>query len=252
MINHLISYVLTAAYKDKIFLAFFILVVVMVSLSLFFGASAVTEQDQFAIVFTSGALRLVSVFTLTLFIIFYFARSFENRDVDFLFSKPITRWQFILAHFVAFSFLSFLIAIIVTAAVIFLSPSGLSVPVLIWGGSIFIELVVLSAMAIFFGIAFNNAVPATLATIGFYILARLIGDIIGILEIGAVNTATLILGKVMTVISFFVPRLDLIGQTSWLVYGLNDFSYAPLVAQIVIFLGLVLSATYLDLKRRQF
>ena len=252
MINHLINYVLTAAYKDKIFLAFFVLVVVLVSVSLFFGASAVTEQDQFAIVFTSGALRLVSVFTLTLFIIFYCARSFENRDVDFLFSKPITRWQFILAHFCAFSLLSLLIAIVITAAVIFLSPSGFDFPVVVWGASIFIELVVLSAMAIFFGIAFNNAVPATLATIGFYVLARLIGDIIGILEIGAANTMTLVLGKVMTIISFLIPRLDLIGQTSWLVYGLGDANLTPLLGQIIIFLGLVLSATYLDLKRRQF
>ncbi|MEM9470207.1 MAG: hypothetical protein AAF988_08595 [Pseudomonadota bacterium] len=252
MINHLVSYVLTAAYKDRIFLSFFILLVVIVSLSLFFGASAVTEQDQFAIVFTSGSLRLISIFILTLFIIFYFSRSFENRDVDFLFSKPITRWQFILSHFLAFSLLSLLMAFTVTVAVVLLSPSDFGFSLLVWGGSIFIELVVLSAMAIFFGIAFNNAVPGALATIGFYVLARLIGDIIGILEIGAVNSVTLVLSKIMTVISFFIPRLDLIGQTSWLVYGLNDFNFFPLLGQIVIFLGLVLSATYLDLKRRQF
>ncbi|MEM6812368.1 MAG: hypothetical protein AAF549_07870 [Pseudomonadota bacterium] len=252
MIKHLIFYVLTAAVKDKIFLSYLALVAVTTSLSIFFGASSVNEQDQFAIVFTSGSLRIISVFTLVLFIVFYFARSFENRDVEFLFSKPITRWQYIISHFFAFTLLSFLIATTETLALMLISGENIQYSILLWGLSVFVELSVISAISIFFGIAFSNAVSATLSTFGFYVLARLIGDIIGILESGISNIITETLGKVMLVISFFVPRLDLMGQSSWLVYGVEDFNIMALSAQMIIFLGLILSATYLDLTRRQF
>ena len=76
MIKHLFFYVLSAAIKDKIFILYIGLVAIILSLSLFFGSSAVTEQDQFSAVFTSGALRIASAFTLVLFIVFYFRRSF--------------------------------------------------------------------------------------------------------------------------------------------------------------------------------
>lgn len=252
MIKHLFFYVLSAALKDKIFVLYIGLVAIILSLSLFFGSSAVTEQDQFSVVFTSGALRIASAFTLILFIIFYFRRSFENRDVDFLFSRPISRLQFILAHFIAFTFLSLIVSILTTIGILLLTPSDLFLSAIIWGITIFAELVVLSTMAMFFGIALSTAVSATLVTICFYILSRLMGDIIGILETGISSIATQILGKIMIFISFFVPRLDLIGQTSWLVYGVAHFNYFLLSSQIIIFLGMVLSATYLDLKRRQF
>ncbi len=252
MIKHLFFYVLSAALKDKIFILYIGLVAIILSLSLFFGSSAVTEQDQFSVVFTSGALRIASAFTLVLFIIFYFRRSFENRDVDFLFSRPISRLQFIIAHFIAFVFLSFVVSILTTIGILLLTPSTLFVSAIIWGITIFAELVVLSTMAMFFGIALSTAVSATLVTICFYILSRLMGDIIGILETGISNMATQVLGKIMIFISFFIPRLDLIGQTSWLVYGVANFNYFLLSSQIIIFLGMVLSATYLDLKRRQF
>jgi len=252
MLKHLTAYVLSAAIKDKIFILYIGLVCVIMSLSLFFGTSSVTEQDQFSSVFTSGALRIASAFTLILFIVFYFRRSFDNRDVDFLFSRPITRLEFVMAHFFAFIVLSFVIATITTIGVLILTPATLLPSVLIWGWTIFGELIVLSTMAMFFGVALSTAVSATLMTMAFYILARLMGDIIGILESGASEMVSLVLGKIMIFISFVIPRLDLVGQTSWLVYGVENMNLLAIAAQIIIFLGLILSATYLDLKRRQF
>jgi len=252
MIKILTAYVLTAAIKDRILLLYAGLIVVIISLSLFFGSSSATEQDQFSYVFTSGAMRIASAFTLITFIVFYFRRSFENRDVDFLFSRPITRLQFVMSHFFAFSIMAFIIAIITTLSILFITGGNNSAAVLFWGISIFSELAVLSAVAMFFGVALSTAVSATLITFCFYMLARLMGDIIGILGNGISNLATEILGKIMILISFFIPRLDLIGQTSWLVYGVGEFNYLVVYTQIIIFLGLILSATYLDLRRRQF
>jgi hypothetical protein len=251
MIGHLVSYVLSAAIKDKIFLAYFLLVAVILSLSVFFGSSSLTEQDQFTVVFIAGALRMASVFTLLLFIVFYFRRSFENRDVDFLFSTPVSRYHYLMAHFTGFAALAFVIALISTLGVLFFrmdDPGAVAA----WGISLFAELLTLSAVAMFFGVAMSSAVSAALCVSGFYVLARLIGDIIGLLKSSDMNAVIQMLAVVMKAISFFIPRLDLLGQTSWLVYGVEDFPVARLMLQIAVFLGLILSATYLDLRRRQF
>jgi len=252
MIKNLISYVLTAAIRDKIFISFFLLLIVTASLSMFFGSSALTEQDQFATVFAAGALRLVAIFTLILFIVFYFRRSFDNRDVDFIFSRPVTRLQYLLAHFIAFAIISLIISVSLTLLIAFFKLGTLDISILYWGITIFFEMLIVSCMAIFYGVALSNAVSASLAACSLYLLGRLIGDVLGIIELGAFSWFTEILSWIMTVISFFIPRLDLMAQSSWLIYGFDDFPIYYLALQSFVFIGLLLSATYIDLKRRQF
>lgn len=252
MVGHLVSYVLSAAIKDKIFWLFVVLVGVVTSLSLFFGSSAMSEQDQFSVVFMAGSLRFTGILTLILFVIFYFRRSFENRDVDYLFSRPISRLQYLMAHFLAFVLLSLFVGIVTTIALGFLSDPMFSSAVFFWGVTYITELIVLSTVAMFFGIALSSAVTATLATIGFYVLARLIGDILGILQDGIAGSVMNILSHVMSFVSMLIPRLDMLGQSSWLVYGLADTDLTRIFLQMIVFTCLILSAAYLDLKRRQF
>ena len=57
----------------------------------------------------------------------------------------------------------------------------------------------------------------------------------------------------MLVVSIFVPRLDIMGQTSWLIYGVEgEVGFPFLFLQGAIFSGLIFGAAYIDLNRRQF
>jgi hypothetical protein len=50
-----------------------------------------------------------------------------------------------------------------------------------------------------------------------------------------------------------MPRLDLMTQTSWLIYGPGDvIDYAFIVMQALVFIALVLIASIIDLVRREF
>ncbi|MCD8526284.1 MAG: hypothetical protein LRY62_03760, partial [Alphaproteobacteria bacterium] len=58
----------------------------------------------------------------------------------------------------------------------------------------------------------------------------------------------------MQAVSLVMPRLDLLGQTSWLVYGgdAGNVGFIYVCAHAAVFVFLVLSASLFDLIRRQF
>jgi hypothetical protein len=50
-----------------------------------------------------------------------------------------------------------------------------------------------------------------------------------------------------------IPRLDLMTQTSWILYGTNNGNeYIFILEQAFVFLFMVLLAALIDLRRRQF
>jgi len=253
MIRLLVGYILTAAIRDRLFLSLMLLVVVGVCLSVFLGSSAITEKDQFSMVFASGGLRIGGLLTLVLFTVFYVRRSFETHDVEYLLSRPMSRLQFLMAHFISLLVLSALMASVMTVVLLLMPSQATAFSCVMWGISIFIEMAIVANVALFFSLMLSSAVAASLISLAFYVLSRLMGGILGIVMEGAGTSMTVILNKVMLAISVFIPRLDLMGQTSWLVYGFDNMADLKLIVlQGSIFLGFVLSVAFWDLKRKQF
>lgn len=249
----LVKYILTAAFRDRMLLGFIVLLGLGISLSILMGSSALTEKDQFSLVFAAGGLRIAGLVILILFTVFYMRRSFETRDVEYMLSRPISRLQFLTAHFAAFSLLATLAAGLITTALFFLPSSAHPDGLLTWGFSLWLEFIIMVNVAMFFAFALSSAVMATMMSLALYLLARLMGTILGIIESTADSAMQLILEKTMLVISIFIPRLDLMGQTSWLLYGVEGgVGWSFLLVQGAVFCGLVFSATLLDLNRRQF
>ena len=92
-----------------------------------------------------------------------------------------------------------------------------------------------------------------MAVMAFYVLARLIGDILGIIESGVNGGVSVVLEKLMFIISIIIPRFDLLAQSAWLLYPISDEINLPLIfGQAIIFMGLVVSAAYMDLNKKQF
>ena len=125
----------------------------------------------------------------------------------------------------------------------------------------------------FFSFVLTSAAGSALATFGFYALARLIGTLIGISRAAPENMFFAFLNNVIELISVVIPRLDMMGQTSWLVYGvdgsaglaLREHAGMPAVwlsemlgvagfigVQSVLCIALLLAASAFDFTRRQF
>jgi ABC-type transport system involved in multi-copper enzyme maturation permease subunit len=268
----LVRYVLTAAARDRLVITLLLMIALFSATGVFLGSAAVVEQGQFSVVFGAGGLRFLGVMGVILFVCFHMRRAFEHKEVEFLLSRPISRAKFLFSHAAAFVLFAILAALAVTAPLLFAGaphPSGLAA----WGYSIAVEYAVMAVSALFFSMVLSSAAGSALAVFGFYALCRLIGTLIGIAATPPENLAFAALHRAMDVISIVVPRLDLMGQTSWLVYGVEGSDGMSLLAragpharsaaeamglmgfitaQGAVFTALLLAASAFDFSRRRF
>lgn len=250
--THLVRYIFTAAFRDKLLIAFALMLVLSVCLSLFMASAAIIEQSQFSLVFIGSSLRIVLVMALVLFVVFHMRRSFDSKDVEFLLSRPIGRVQFILSHGLAFSILAIGLTILTAPIFYAISPQNFDLGDTLWVFSVMAEAMIMVNVALFFAMVIASPVGASMAVMAFYVLCRMMGQILGIID-GSKTDLMKGLEYLMEAISAVLPRLDLMGQTSWLLYGLDDGpAFGFVLVQGAVFILILLSASLIDLTRRQF
>lgn len=250
---HLVKYVLMAAIRDRLILSLIVMLLIGSSLALFLGNAAVIERDQFTVIFAASGLRFISVFGLVLFVVFFIRRSFDGKDIEFLLSRPIGRLRIIFSYAFSFSLLAIFMGLTVGGAVCAVAPHLFSDGHILWIASIIIENIIMVNAALFFSMYISSSATAALVTSGFYVLARMMGQLLGITDSALVDS-TGIYAMALQMVSVIMPRLDLMGQSSWLIYGAENsvIGLTYIIGQGVIFSALVLLAASLDFIRRQF
>lgn len=248
----LVGYALKAAIRDRLIVSLFVVFLLGASLSIFLGSSALIEKDQFTLVFAAAGLRLVCVFGLVLFVVFFIRRSFDSKDIEFLLSRPINRIQLILSYALAFSVLAILMSAALSLVVVSIVPHLTSFGTFVWAVSVCVEVIIMVHVAMFFSMYISSAATASMASFALYILGRMMGQLIGIIDSPMIESNG-IYAMALQLVSVFVPRLDLLGQTSWLLYGMESYSMLIFAAlQGAVFVFLILCATCLDIVRRAF
>lgn len=248
----LILYTLMAALRDRLVTAMLGLFILGSCLALFFGGAAVIEKDQFTLVFAAGGLRLISVMGLTLFVIFFIRRSFDGKEVEFLLSRPLSRVKILLSLSLSFSLLALVMGLAAGLCLFALGPQHFGMGSLLWLVSQCVENIIMVNTALFFAMYISSAASAALATFGFYVLSRMMGQLLGIVD-STIVVSTGPLPVIIQVISALMPRFDLLGQTSWLLYGVApDFGFGMVLLQGAVFGFLVFVAALFDFVRRQF
>jgi len=249
----LVRYILKAAVRDRFLLSLFLLAALGTSISIFIGSSAVIESGKFALVFTAAGLHFSGALGLLLFAVFYIRRAFDTRDVDYMLARPMSRHAFLLSHALAFSFLALITACFVILAVAIVAPYQDLAGLALWGFSLAAEYIIVINAALFFSMVISTAVGGAMATAGLYVLARLMGEILGILGVGTYESVYKGMAGLMYGISLVIPRLDLMAQTTWLLYGPGDGVGALFIlGQCAVFTALLITAALVDLVRRQF
>lgn len=253
---HVIRYALKAALRDKMVWGLLAIFVVGACLSFFSGSAAAIEQDQFVVAYMGGGLRILALIGLSLFVVFFVRRSYDSRDIEFLLTRPVSRGAFVLSLSAAFSTLAFVCGTFLALILSLLSMHyGEQDGIVLWSIGVTFELMIVCNVAFFFAMVLSSPVTAGLGVLGFYVLSRLMGGLLSIALHPAMATSDgmkLVIG-VTKVVSLIIPRFDLMAQTSWLIYGgprLWDWVFV--VVQAAIFLTLVISATIIDLRRKQF
>ncbi len=249
----LMRYVLKAAARDKVIISLMVALALSCALSVFMGSVAVIEQDYFSIVFAASGSRISIVFGLVLFVVFYIRRSFEAKDIEFILSRPLSRVQFLLSYIAAFVVLAVLMGVVQGGCIYAMSGHLFSVGHWYWIVSVIAENMIMVSVALFFSMILSSAATAALACFGFYALARMMGHILGALDGGTDLPGGKWIGMVLEGISVVTPRLDLMAQSSWLIYGVDgSINLAVIILQGFIFSAFIFFATSIDLIRRQF
>ncbi len=250
----LVRYILTACMRDKLILSVFVAAIIAISLSTFLGSTAIVEQDQFVIVFAASSLRFLLVAGLTLFIVFFTRRSIDQRDLEYLISRPVTKKDYVFSHILAFAVISFFFSMAIGGVLLAIGQSYFSEGYILWIISLFFELMIVSSAAFFFAMVLSSAVSGTLATFAFYTFSRMVGQVIGIATDPEMEGKFAFLSSITKTVSLFIPRLDLFSQSSWLLYGVENlsFSLTLIVVQGIVFCFLLAIATLADLTKREF
>lgn len=251
---NLIKYVLTAAVRDRLVISLIIMLVLGSCLALFMGSAAVSEKGQFLAVFAAGGLRFVGVLGLVLFVVFFIRRSFDSKDVEYLLSRPVGRIQFLLSYTIAFATLAAGMGLAQGLCLYVLGNFHAPPPgEILWCASIIMENIIMVTAALFFAMVLSSAATAAMATCGLYVLARMMGQILGIIDTEGASFGGKAMISAMEGISAITPRLDLMGQTSWLIYGPDaHVGYGFIAAQGIVFTALVFLAALIDFVRKQF
>ncbi len=248
----LVKYVVMAALRDKLMIAMTIVLFVGASLAMFLGSAAIVEKSLFTIVFVGAGSRILVVLGLVLFVVFFIRRAFDSKEIEYLLSRPVGRLSIILSFAFAFSILCVFMGLGVGACVFAVSPHLFGYGHVLWVVSIIVEAVIMANTALFFSMYISSASSATMATLGVYVLGRLMGQLLGIVDSAIVDGQGLY-AMAMQMVSVITPRLDLLGQSSWLIYGVQDgYTLVYALCQGAFFSALVLLAASFDFIRREF
>jgi hypothetical protein len=249
-----LTFILLTALRDRLFPALGGLLLAAAALALFAGQATLVEEREAAVVLGAGAARVIVVFGLLIFVTFHVQRLIDSRELEVLLARPLSRERLVLALAAGYGAVASLLVVGVAGPIILAAPDrngGLA-----FAGSLLLESWIVCALALFAALTLERAVVATLVGAGFYVFGRLASMFVAIAESG--RDALIgpkvhsLLDWVIIGISMVMPRLDLFGQTRWLVHGVEDGAVVRLmVVQAALYPPLLLAAAMFDLRRKR-
>lgn len=248
------KYILLTGIRDRLYIGLFITLIAAFSLSIFLGSTALVEQQQMTAAYIAGSSRAILAIGMILFVCLNVSRAFENKEVEFIISKAISREKFVLGYLLGFLISAFLIFIPLIVAILFVTKAD-KLGLLIWSATILSELLIIISFSLLASLILKNPFSAIMASFGFYIISRLMGVFVMAINLpqNIAEAQGHLLGSSLKFLSALFPRLDLFGQSSWLSYGIIDFSNLKIVFfQSLIYIPLMIFMAFHDFKKKQF
>lgn len=250
-----VRYILLTALRDWLFAALLLGVIACALVAHMLGSTALLETQEMTLSYSTASARVVIVTGLIVFACFHVRNAFDTKEIDVFLSRPITRSSLVFSYWLGFAALALLLIIPLLgliAAQGILSQHGF----LVWSISLLVECWLIVAVALFAAFTLKSAVTSVMASMGFYVLARMMGFFIA-----TTNSAFLFDTRWLNLsftyalkcVSVIMPRLDFFAKSDWLIYGVKEHGDANLfLLQALIFIPLLILATIADFRRKQF
>jgi len=250
----IVKYILKNAVRDRLYIGILLSLVIAFAISIFLGSTMLVEQKQTATVFIAGSTRLILAIGMILFVCLSINRAFENKEVEFILAKAISRQKFVMSYFIGFV-LTFLLVYLPVILAVYLFCKVNLIGYLFWSLTLILEIILIIAFAVLVSLILKNPLNSIMSTFSFYMISRLMGMFVSAIVIpDNIEIAYRYwLPSALKMLSVIFPRLDLFAQSSWLI---NNNSYQSMITiiilQFVIYLLLLITMSFHDFKKKQF
>jgi len=245
-------YTVLEAWRNHFALLMAGIVIVSVLASVFIRQQAIMEADRMQAAFLASILRVASVFVVAIYVLQGSLREFQDKVLELMLSLDLPRSHYLAGKLLGYAVVSVCCALIVAPALLLVSDAT---DVLVWTGTLVLELWIIAAFALFCITTFSQLLPSATFVLAFYLLARSITAIqlISASTLAQPGLATNFGTFLADTIALVLPRLDAFTQTAWLIDApVNPLSLAAVALQTAIYVMLLLAAAMFDLHRRNF
>ncbi len=135
---------------------------------------AVTESLELRLTTMAFLYRVALVFALGVSMISSVVREHESGFVYVLLAHPISRMHYVLGRMLGYSMTALIAAVSVMLALAIWVPTEQWLALLLWSISLWLELIVTGAVALFFALGLRSMVGSMVMWLAFYILARVL------------------------------------------------------------------------------
>ncbi len=200
---------------------FLLLILIAVQLfAMFLVEMAVTESLELRLTTSAFLYRLCFVFALGTGMIASVVREHESGFVYVLLAHPISRWHYVLGRILGYALTALLVSLSAMLVLAIWTPVAHWDALLVWAISLWLELVVMGAVALFVALGLRSMVGSMVMWLAFYVLARVL-DVARVMAATPVgqdpNNVVVLAGQwAFQALGWVIPPLGAFTHADWL------------------------------------
>jgi hypothetical protein len=248
------KYTLVEAHKRSLIYLFLAGVLVSFALAAYAASLAMSEKQATLAAFYSFFVRLCAVALAAGYLILTEMRTLERENIHLWLGLPIGRMRYLLEKSAAYGLLMAGFALLACLPLLWAGPgAGLS---LMWGASLFCELLIAVALALLLSLVFRQALPALSIFAVIYLFARGAAELYrhsSNLIAGPADAAERLIAWAVKLITYLVPHLENFAAAEWLLYpGEYGPRWEAILLQTGLYGGLLLVLALERIRRKAF
>lgn len=238
--------------RDKILYNLLLFAFVLIGGSVVLGELTIMEHHKIVTDMGLAAINLIGVIIGMFVGIGLVSKEIERRTIYTIMARPITRTQFVLGKYaglVITLMANMLIMVGVFVVTLWASEAPLSMALVQAVQLISVEVLLVTAIALFFS-TFTSSTLSAILTIGVFVIGHLTTDLKGIAE----KSKSEMVKAIMNGLYYVCPNLEVLNVKGQAAMGhLVPMSYQMLSSVYgLLYAGVVIAAACLVLERREF
>ncbi|MEW6247476.1 MAG: ABC transporter permease subunit [Nitrospirota bacterium] len=238
--------------RDKILYNLLFFAMLLIGASVLLGELTIAEQKKVVTDTGLAAINLVGVLIAVFVGIGLVTKEIERRTVYTIMARPISRVQFLFGKYfglIVTLLVNVLIMLAVFIVTLLMNHSPVHLSLLQAVELIFVELLLVTALALFFS-TFSSSTLSAIMTLAFYVIGHLTTDLKGIAE----KTKSEALKSIMTGLYYVCPNLEMLNVKGQAAIGIAiPVAYQAMASAYgLLYAAMLIAAACTVFQRRDF